>query len=335
MPDAVNIQGDLHVDRYLTNFSLAYIQEARNFIAQRATTVVPVAKSSDKYVIYDRGYFWRDEVAPRPLGGRPMQAGYKLESGNYNCEEYALEHPIDDRQRANTDAPIRLDENATRLLSGKHMIRQDRHWASSFFIPGIWTTQATGVAAAPGQGEFLQFNDATSDPIGVIDKYKDIMAQATGFMPNTIVLGTAVKRILRLHPDIADRIKYTRTGIADDAILASLFEVANVLTPRAVYNAAAEGATDDFQFICDEQGFWLGYIEPTPALDAPTAIATFAWTGLIPGVTNALGGVMERGRDARAHSDWFQMRMSWDMKKVADDLGMYFVDAVSDAAATI
>lgn len=328
---AENIQGTLHVDRFLTDYSVTYIQDEANFLAQRAASQISVNKSSDKYVVYPRGYFWRDEVAARPLGGRPRQVGYKVDSGNYNAEEYGLEHVIDDRQRANTDQPINLDTNAIRLLSGKHMIKQDRTWATNFFATGKWTTEATGVASSPSSTQFLQFNDANSDPIDVIDTYKDVMHEQTGFMPNTLVLGANVKKTLRSHPDIADRIKYTRTGVANEEILEGLFEVENVVTARSIYNAAAEGAADDFQYIVDKNAMWLGYIDPNPGLDSPTAIATFAWTGLIPGSTNALGGVVERGRDDRAHSDYFQQRMAWDMKQISADLGIFFGSSVASS----
>lgn len=326
---AVNIEGTIHVDSYLTGFSVNFVQDRNNFIGQRAASVIPVVKQSDKYVVYERGYFWRDEAAPRPLGGRPRQVGYKLGEGNYNAIEYALEHIVDDRQRANVDDPISLDENATTLLTQKMMIKQDRLWAQNMFAAGKWTTQPQGVGSTPGASQFLQFDDADSDPIAVIDEWKDYMNERTGFMPNTLVLGTKVKRKLRLHPDIADRIKYTQVGVADNDILASLFEVPNVVVARGVYNAADEGATDDFQYIIDENAFWLGYIDPSPGLDSPTAIVNFAWTGLIPGQTNALGGVIQRGRDERAHSDWFQCRMAFDIRIVAQDLGMFFRSAVA------
>ncbi len=327
---APNIEGTIHVDRYLTDYSVSYIQEASAFVANGAASVIPVRKSSDKYVVYPRGYFWRDEVKPRPLGGRPAQVGYKVDSGNYNAEEYALEHYIDDRQYVNADEPIQLEENGARLLSQKHMIKQDRFWATNFFGTGKWTTELTGVASSPVAGtSFLQFNDANSDPIDVIDDLKDTIHEATGFMPNTMVLGADVKKALRSHPDIADRIKYTRIGLADEDLLGTLFEVDNVFTARSIYNSAAEGATDAFSYIVDKKSIWLGYIEQNPGLDSPTAIAIFAWTGLIAGETNALGGVMERGRDDRAHSDWFQMRMAWDMVQVADDLGAFMLNAVA------
>lgn len=328
-PTATNIEGALHIDQYLTDFSVMYVQDSKNFVAQQASSNVPVLKQTDLYVVYDRGYFWRDEAAPRPLGGRPQQVGYKISSGNYSCIEYGLEHVVDDRQRANADAPIRLDENATILLTQKNLIKQDRVWAQRFFTSGQWTTQAEGVASTPGALQFLQFNDAASEPIEVIDEYKDLIAQKTGFMPNTLVLGAGVKRILRTHPDIADRIKYTQVGIAEEDVLAMLFNVAKVVTARAVYNAADEGSADDFEYIADSKAMLLAYIEPNPGLDSPTAIASFAWTGLIPGAANQMGGVIERGRDARAHSDFFQGRMAWDLQKVAQDLAVFFNDVIA------
>jgi hypothetical protein len=325
-----NVQGTLHVDRYLTNFSVNYVQDRGNFVAQKASSTIPVLKQTDLYVVYDRGYFWRDEASPRALGGRPMQVGYKLSSDSYSAIEYALEHVIDDRQRANVDDPIRLDENAVTLLTQKHMIKQDRVWAQRFFATGKWTTEVQGLAHATSGDTFLQFSDASSDPIGTVDKWKDEINRKTGFMPNTLVFGANVRRHLRTHPDVADRIKFTQTGIADEDVLGKLFEVPTVITARGVYNSAAEGAADAFEYIVDENAMLLAYIEPNPGLDSPTAIATFAWTGLIPGVTNTLGGVIERGRDPRAHSDYFQGRMAWDLKQVAADLGVFFNNAVAD-----
>jgi hypothetical protein len=329
MPTDANIQGTLHVDRYLTNYSVNYVQDRRVFVAQRAASVIPVLKQTDKYVVYDRGYFWRDEAVPRPLGGRPQQVGYKLEDASYGATEYALEHVVDDRQRANVDDPIRLDENATTLLTQKHMIKQDRVWCQNFFAAGKWAVDYTGVASTPSTQQFLQFNDSNSTPIELVDELKDTINKATGFMPNTIVLGAKVKRVLRSHPDIADRIKYTQTGIADEDVLSKLFEVDQVLTARSVYTSSAEGQTNAFSYVADEKAMWIGYVEPNPGLDSPTAIANFAWTGLIPGVTNTIGGVIERGRDDRAHSDYFQGRMAWDLKMVASDLAIFLASAVA------
>lgn len=313
-----DIQGTLHVDTYLTDFSESYQQDSANFVAAAASSLITVNKESDKYVVYPRGYFWRDESQVRPLGGRPVQVSYNIEQGQYLAEEWALEHTIDDRQRQNADAPIRLDENATKLLTGKQMIRADRIWCENFFQTGAWDMQVAGGT------DFVPFNDSASTPISTIDDQKEIIAQSTGMMPNTLVLGSNVKKALRNNPDILDRIKYTQRGSVTDEILAALFEVDKVVVARSVYNAAAEGATDDFRFIADSNAMLLAYIEPNPGLDSPTAIANFAWNGLVPGATNDFGGVIERGRDDRAHSDWFQNRQAFDLKQVSTDLAVFF-----------
>ena len=317
-----SIEGALHVDAYLTNYSEAYIQDPNVFISPVCATNIPVLMESNKYVKYPRGYFWRDEVEVRPLGGRPVQAGYKVESGQYLAEEWALEHPIDDRQRANADAPIRLDENAARLLTGKQLIRQDRIWATNFFKTGVWSHDVTGTT------DFVQFDNANSAPIEVIDTWKEVMAEATGFMPNVLILGSNVKKALRTNPDIRDAIKYVGIGVADNAKLAELFDIETVRVARSIYNAANEGAADNTQFIINKTGMLLAYIAPSASLDTPTAIARFAWTGLIPGSTNQYGGVIERGRDDRAHSDWFQSRNAYEMKAVSTDLGIFFSNVV-------
>ena len=166
------------------------------------------------------------------LGGRPEQVGYKFADGSYKCTEFALEHIIDDRQRANADDPIRLDPNATTLLTQKHMIKQDRVWAQNFFVPSAWSTQAQGVVSAPGANQFIQFNDAlsarsSSSTTGRIRCIRRrLHAEYTGAW-------LAVKRILRSNPDIADRIKYTKPALPTK-LLGRLFEIENVIMAGSI-----------------------------------------------------------------------------------------------------
>lgn len=329
MPSAQNIQGNTHIDKYLTNYSVSFMQEASNFIANAASSQIPVSNQSDLYAIYDKGYFFRDELEARPLGGRPTQVGYKISQGTYAATEYAAEHVVDDRQRANVDSPISLDQNATRLLTSKAMINRDRKWATSFFKSGVWGLDLTGVSSSPSSNQFLQFDQSGSNPIGVIDVYKDYIWQRTGMKPNTLVLGSKVRRVLRTNADIVDRIKYTRVGLAEEDLLASLFDVERVVTPMSIYNSAMEGATDSFQFIVPETGMWMGYVERNPTLDSPTAIASFNWTGLLGGAANELGGVITRGRDDRAYSDYFHIRSAYDLRAISTELGIWFGSAVA------
>lgn len=317
-----DVQGDLRIDGYLTSFSLRFGNNAAGYIAGRASTNIPVLNESDKFATYPRGYFLRDEAEVRALGGRPVQVGYKVENDTYLAEEWALEHTIDDRQRRNTAAPVTLDENGVELLQTKQLIREDRIWCSKFFRTGVWTHEAIGTT------DFTPFNDAASEPISVIDAEILNVARTTGMRPNTLIMGANVMTGLRSNADITDRIKYTQRGVADEALLASLFGVDRVLIANSIYNAANEGATDDFEFICDENSMLLVYISPSAGLNTVTGIARFAWTGLIPGATNNRGGVITRGRDDRAYSDWIHSRNAFDYKLVSPDVGVFFSNVV-------
>ncbi|RFC66454.1 hypothetical protein DYI37_03145 [Fulvimarina endophytica] len=334
-PAAGNISGTITPNAYLTDYSVQYIADNRNYVAGAAASLIPVELQAAEYTVYDRGAFLRDEMEYRPLGGRPPQVGYSVSDDNYFAKEYSLEHPIDDRQRRKFPAnrQINLDLNGTRLLTNKSLIKRDVTWAQKFFRPGVWSFDVTGVASAPEAGEFLQFDQDGSDPIGTVDSYIDITGKATGFRPNTLVLGTNVRKNLRTNADLSDRIKYTRIGIADEDLLQSIFfgndPTGRVMTARSVYNAAAEGLPNDFRYIVDENSMWMGYIDRNVGVDSPTAIGIFAWSGLIPGAGNDQGGVIMKGREELAHSDILQIRDAWDMKVVASDLGVFFQNVVS------
>jgi hypothetical protein len=328
MPNPTAREG--HVDALLSNISVAYMQSADNFIADKVFPIVPVKKASDFYLEFPRGYFFRDNVGPRPMGGVPNIAGYKLDKGTYFCEEQALEATLDDRERANATPPYDPEKSKVRFLTQQHLIHRDRDWANKFFKTGIWNHEWEGKSADPNASskEFLQFNDSKSDPISFIDQRKEEIAESTGYEPNVLTLGRAVFRALKNHPLVRERIQYTQRGIITNQLLAELFEVDRVVVPGGVYNAAVEGDDDDFEFIVSKKDALLAYAAPAPGIDVPSAGYIFSWTGLLGDA--ALESGVWRGRDDRAHSDWFQVRMAYDMKKVAADLGLFLKNAVAD-----
>ena len=64
--------GDVHVNRPLTNISLAYMQDAAAFVADSIFPAIPVMKQSDLYWEYDRDDWNRDEaeeMRPGDIGG--------------------------------------------------------------------------------------------------------------------------------------------------------------------------------------------------------------------------------------------------------------------------
>jgi len=319
---------DVHVNAPLTNVSTAYIQSAMNFVAAQVFPVVPVAKQSDRYFAYSKADFMRDEARIRAPGTESAGGGYGLDNTpNYYADVWALHKDVDDQVRANSDAAINPDRDATEYLTQQMLIRRDRAWAASYFTTGIWGLDLTGVAAAPGANQFLQFNDALSKPCSVIRGQVSRITLATGFKPNKLVLGLDVYTALCDNPDVLDRIKYVQRGIISPDLLAPLFDVDQVVVARATYNSAIEGAAASMGAIVGSKAALLVYANPTPSLMTPSGGYTFAWTGLLG--SGAAGSRIKRFRMEHLESDRIEAEMAFAMKLISSDVGTYFTAAVA------
>jgi hypothetical protein len=149
-----------------------------------------------------------------------------------------------------------------------------------------------------------------------------------------IVLGTDTYRTIKNNASVVDRIKYTQRGIVTTDILAELFDVDRVVVPMGVVNTgheqapAATESTLNVNYILNPKSAMMVYAAPAPSIQEPSGGYTFAYTGLIPGVTNAFGGVIQRGREEMAHSDVIQIRAAYTQQVVASELGEFFASAV-------
>lgn len=321
---------DVHVNTPLTAISVAFLQSQDRFVADRVFPAVPVAKQSDRYYVYDRGSFNRDEMQERAPATESVGSGYRLDNTpTYYCKEWALHKDIPDQLRANADAVINPDRDATEFLTLKALIRREKAWVNSYFKGGVWTYDFDGVASgnAWGSSTVLQWNDANSTPIEDIRKAKTTLLQSTGFLPNTLVIGQPVYDALADHPDIVDRIKYGQTAgapaMATRNALAALFEVDKLLVMSAIENTANEGATASHSFIGNKKAM-LCYAAPSPSLMAPSAGYTFLWSGMHGAM---LGQRITQFRMQQLKCDRMEIETCFDFKLVAADLG-FFLDSV-------
>jgi hypothetical protein len=319
----------VHVDAPLTNISVAFYQQASNFVAGQVFPNVPVQKQSDVYYVWDRASFNRDEAKKRAPGTRSAQAGVNLSTQNYSIDVWALSDFVADQVAANADSPLNLEAEKARVIMNKLMIRKERDWVENFFTTGKWATDIGGVDSSPSTGEVLKWSDYEGgDPIGDIRKARTDMLEATGYEVNTMVLNQRVMDALVDHPDIIDRIKYSG-GVGNQnparttsQALSQLFEIDRILVSKANVNAAAEGDAEDANFIMSS-GALLCHSAPTPGLGTPSAGYTFSWNGYM-GQTNGFGIATSRWREDPIRATWVEGEMAFDHHIVAQDLGIYF-----------
>jgi hypothetical protein len=239
--------GDVHVNTPLTNISIAFLQNAANFVSSRVFPNIPVTKQSDRYYVYERGDFNRDEMAERAPATESVGGGYKLDNTpTYFANRFSFHKDIPDEVRANADAVLNPDREATAYVTHKALIKREKLFVQKFFQAGLWGVDYTGVSSNPSGANLLQWNDANSTPIESVRAAKRSIAERTGFEPNKLVLGRAVYDALLDHPDIIDRLKYGQTagGVANTSTsdLAALFKVEEILVMNAGENTAKEGA---------------------------------------------------------------------------------------------
>src|SRR3954469_3722543 len=97
-------QSDLHVNAPLTNVSVAYVQSADSYIADKIFPKVPVNKQSDLYHKYSKSDWRRTRVKKRAPGTESPGVGWTTDTDTYFADVYAVHKDIDDQTRANADA---------------------------------------------------------------------------------------------------------------------------------------------------------------------------------------------------------------------------------------
>lgn len=320
------LKSDVHVDKPLTNISIAYLQNATDFVASRVFPAVPVDKQSDKYFTFDRSYFWRDEMKKRALSTESAGGGYDLSTGSYSCDLWALHRDIDDQIRANYDSPLDPDREAVEYLTQQRLIRQDKQFVTDYMTASVWSKDVTGVSTGETAGTSVrQWNDNNSTPIEDIEYYRNYMKQLTGFFPNKLVMGYEVWSKLKNHPDIIDRIKYGQTpgrpAMTTKQAIAELMEVDEIVIAQAVENTGAEGGTASYSYIVGKLAL-LVYAAPRPGLMTPSGGYIFTWSGLLGAGTMAQR--IARYRADLIKSDRLEIETAFDMKCVSADLGVLF-----------
>jgi len=297
--------------------SVAYMNEMDSFVASRVFPTVNVQKQSDLYFTYTQADFYRDQAKVRADGTESAGSGYGLSTDTYSSQVYALHKDIGDQVRANSDAPLDPDMDATRFLTHQMMIRQERDWASKFFTTSVWDTDSTPSTLWSASG---------SDPIGNIETGKNTILSDTGYLANTLVLSYNTYSVLKNHPDFVDRFKYTSADSIGPDLMARILEVDNVFVMKGVYNSAAEGGTASYAQIGDKDAL-LCYVAPSAGLMTASAGYNFVWTGVGGGLGTSTA--VSRFRMDHLRSDRLEIESAWDFKVVGSPLGYFFSNAVA------
>jgi len=316
----------VHIDQALTNISIAYLQDDSHFIAERVFPSVSVEHKSDEYYIFEKEMGRRDLVLPRKSGAESAGSGFDISTDVYLTQTYAYHKDLDWELVDNSDPQLDLESTATEFVSRLFLLNRERAWVSKYFTTGVWSTDVTGVAAAPGAGQFLQWNDGASDPKADIDAAKFQFLLETGFEPNKLTLGFKVFQTLTNHPLIRDQFKYTSSESITTDMIAKFLDIGEILVSKASYVTSPKGVTVANAMVAGNNAL-LTYSPASAGLMEPAAGYTFVWSGIsgqgTPGVA------MRNFPMEHLKSDRIEGEYAYVDKVVGADLGYFFASAVA------
>lgn len=314
---------DVHVNFPLTTISVAWMQDQSEFIADTMFPTVNVQQQGNRYYIFDRDNWFRAKAQKRAPSSESAGGGFTVDNTpSYFADVFAFHMDVDDQVRANQDAVIDIDRQATEFVTRDLQLKKELLWAARYFTTGIWTGSTTGGDVTPA----TLWDAVGATPIEDMRAQLLSTKRRTSFRANKIAMGEEVWNILQDHPDFLDRIKFTQTGIVVTGLLAALLGVDDVVIAGAVQNISIEGATEDMQFIFGKSVL-IVYAAPSAGLMTPTAGYTFAWTGLFG--AGALGTRMLRFRIEMLKSDRVEGEQAYDQKVVAPEMAAFLTGVIS------
>ena len=307
------VQGPIHVDRPLTNISIAY-KSAEGLVADQLFPVVPSKAEYDLYYIQDKAASFRVPDTLRANGAEANEDSIALSTASFRIEFHALKDIVTDRSKKNADPGLDLEISATEDLTGKILMQREID-AAAIFSDGAWANE-TSVAATAA----WSLQTTVSDPILVAASAASVIAQNAGVKPNTCLLDFRAWQAVKNHLQVVDRVKYTSAESVGEASVARLFGVEKLLVASGTNNPAAEGLAAAMGFIFTDLA-WFGYVNYSPGLRRPSALYCMKQGG-------GAGVEVRRWRDEERKGDWIEVEHSYDHITPSTDCGHLVVNPV-------
>lgn len=254
---------DVQYSEVLTQISIKFQPAMGGYLADQVGPPVPVVKEAATYWKYDNSCFDAPDSLRAPRTGY-NRIDWKATRDTYVCEEYGLEGEIDDRERDNASSPLDLHIDTTEIVTDMVMNAREKRLADLVMS----TANVTQNQTLAGTSQWSDLTSGVSDPISVAKTARTTIYEATGYRPNKVIVPYLVMEALKIHPAILERIQFGTPGspsIVTKELLASLFEVDEVLVGGVLRRTSADNATDVLGDVWGKDVLFF-YSEPRPSL---------------------------------------------------------------------
>lgn len=271
------------LDLDATNFMVEQVNAPGKFeFVNRIAPLTPVAEKSGKYLIFGKEAL----MDPGNIVRAPLASAVELASSvsrtSYNCEDHSAKEPYALEEEGAARGKYSPEQRAAkRVYERVVMLKRALDVIATASTAGNYSS-SNKLALTAGE---VWSNKDNSDPIGDVLAMAKAIALGCGADPSEIdmVIGWDVLQDLKVHPQILNRLIYSKGGAVTNADLQNVFEVRSISLASA-RKATAAGA---LSFAWPAKTIWLGYNTPSPSLEDVSFAKTFLYTG----APNAVGGI--------------------------------------------
>lgn len=299
------------IDPILTTVAQGY--RNAKFIGSALFPAVPVDQRGGKIVAFGKEDFMIYRTARAPGTNTPrVQFGYS--SAPYALEQHALEGqvPFEQMQDARQVPGIDQGQLAVRKVQNIIGLRLEKAQADLATTAANYPTGNKTTLSGTAQ-----WSDYTnSNPSANIETAKEVIRSKIGLRANVVEIGAAVFSVLKQHPAIIDRIKYTGRDVVTTELLAALWGVDRVVVGDAVYASDAGVFSDVWgKFVV------VAYTDTTGLMDM--GVPTFGYSYQLRGYP-----IVERPYEDRSAKSWIYPVTDEVMPVIAASSAGYLYSAV-------
>lgn len=176
----------------LKNYAFGVAQDVKTSLADFIAPRVPVGMGSGQFKKFNEKNAFQVYDTSRGVGGTATRMAFDAADEFFNCAPNALEVAIDDQEREKAgSADTALEEAKVRTLVINAALAREKK---------VFDLIKSGVSVAS-----TWTSSGDEDPIDLIDAEIEAIANATGLLPNRMVIGLGAWRKIKNHDQILKR----------------------------------------------------------------------------------------------------------------------------------
>lgn len=292
--------------------AVKYLQDTAGFVATKLFPRFSAGLQSASYYVFNKENMLNVPLNIQRAPSAPFSRSQMvLSDDTFNCRDYGHEEPVDDRERKKYASSLDSDNAAIRRCTNVILINQEKRVF----------TKATSASVPTATPSYKWDNYSDSNPIYDVDVGKNAVRLACGLFVNMMTFSYPTFLVLKEHPKIIDKIKYSQRGVVTAEILAEVFGVDQIAIAGATINTAAEGQTVTPADIWSDNVV-LSHVETAMDLMAPNFGRCFQWDGIV----GPDGVIVQSYREDKIDSDVHRVRQDQDEKLVGPECGYNISD---------